>query len=262
MSGNWVQNKLQQIKQSQLRTYFDNRDTGTTKVWQTKEWKEKRAELIGDECEWCGDDNDDTVFQLHHDNFSKPNYDALWEDATDYCYVHSHIFNPEYVDVREECPNCGLCDFYARKTKTPTYRCNNCKATFEQPTQLHATDLAQSTSQRVSYYTTKQYDQAKLDWLQTGTNATKARHKFDELVTQEWKHYKSLADTITICKSCHFQHHKRGRTFCDNCESTWHSTKYDMCWDCIVDENGLEKCPECEDNWYSPNKYDSCKNCR
>lgn len=260
--GSSVQKKLEGIKKAQLSTYFDNLDTGSGKVWNQKEWKDKRAKLIGSECEWCGDTDDDTVFQLHHDEFSTPNYDKLWEDATDYCYVNSHIFNPEYVDKREECPECGLCDFYARKTKTPTYRCNNCKETFDNPRTLDATALAESPTQRVSYYTTTGYEKAKLDWLQTGTNTKTARQKFDELVTQEWEHYKSLENTITICKSCHFQHHKRSRTFCENCESTWHSSKYDMCWDCIVEENGLEKCPECDDKWYSPDKYDSCKNCR
>lgn len=257
-----IQNKLQNIGNEQIKIFFSNLDQSNTKVWQTAEWKQKRNKLIGDTCEWCGDDNDDTVFQLHHDEFTKPNYNALWVDASDWCFVNSSAFDHSLVENRTECPSCKLSDFYARKTKTPEYRCNKCKHKFSQPKTFNAIELALSKNQRVQYYITDEYHTSKLKWLKQPKHKQQSREKFAELVEEKWNEYKSLVDTITICRSCHFQHHKRGRQFCEKCESEWHSSKYDMCWDCIVDENNLKKCNECDEKWFNPTKYNKCKNCR
>ncbi len=257
-----VQKELSTIRDKQLSIYFDNLDTSKSKVWQTSEWKEKRKQLIGEECEWCGDDDPDTVFQLHHDNFTKPNYDVLWVDATDHCFVHSNDFDEELVTPRFECVSCSLTNFYSRKTKTPEYRCNNCKTKFDEPIRLGPKELANSSEQRVDYYKKDTYKPNKLSWLKKNKNIEASQKKFDELVTEKWNEYKSLKDTVTICRGCHFQHHKRGRTFCEKCNSAWHSSKYDMCWDCIVEEKNLKKCEECDEKWFNPSIYSKCKNCR
>lgn len=39
----------------------------------------------------------------------------------------------EGTEPKEYCPDCGSQSHYERKTKTPTYRCNNCDVEFEEP---------------------------------------------------------------------------------------------------------------------------------
>ena len=84
----------------------------------------------------------------------------------------------------------------------------------------------------------------------TGFNTTKGRVKKKEYF--EWikthpeqidkfkqeakedvsKWYKSLEDTITVCKKCHFLYEIKHKKLCQTCKKKYHNIKYRECWDC------------------------------
>lgn len=247
--------ELGKIKHEQLEQYFDERDT-SGKPWNTAAWQEKRDELIGDECEWCGDAAEDTVFHLHHDDFEKPNYERLWIEAENAAFANSAACDPDvHLTGESTCPGCGYSDYYARKTLLPIYRCNNCGTTFDQaPVETGKADDPALYTVADAFYP------AKLEWVREHTG--RVRERFDQRIEAHWQEYLSLETTITICQGCHFMHHKRGMTRCDRCGENWHRTKKEKCWDCIVDENGLAECEACGDGWYDPAKNDQCRECR
>jgi|SRR3989344_172183 len=44
--------------------------------------------------------------------------------------------------------------------------------------------------------------------------------------------YQSLANTITICKKCHFLYEMKGMRLCDSCKKSYHSVRHTSCYGC------------------------------
>lgn len=247
--------ELNKILSEELSEFFDEKD-GELRPWQTAEWKANRDEIVGDKCEWCGET--DAPMHIHHTD-SGPNWSREWIKATDEAFVTSEAWTPELGKKREECPSCGFKDYYARKTKTPTYRCNNCEETFESPTMISPAEAIQSDSYDTKPYVADGYYASKLDWLQD--NREEARDVFMARFEDLMKKYVDMVEVVTICQSCHFQEDQTSNRRCKECGENWHKYNKEMCWDCLVEQKGLVEC-ECGDGWYQESKYDACSSCR
>ncbi len=58
----------------------------------------------------------------------------VWQMTLDELAVfHNIVMNDDGGDGDDVCPECDAGSIYARSTKTPTYRCNNCNHEFEEP---------------------------------------------------------------------------------------------------------------------------------
>lgn len=246
---------LKQIQNEELDQFFEA-NQNELKPWGRKEWKEQRDNVIGDVCEWCT--SEDGPFHIHHTN-NGPNWAREWIKATDKAFINSSQYNPRLTHDREECPSCELRDYYERKTKTPTYRCNNCKEEFEEPNHITGAEAITNDKYDTKPYTADGYYKAKADWLQN--NRSDAVNAFTELFEDAMDEYIEMTGTVTICQSCHFQEEQTSNQRCDNCGENWHNYKKDMCWDCLVEEKGLVEC-DCGDGWYQESKYDACSDCR
>ncbi len=255
---------MNSFKGKQLSRLSDELDShGSKRPWDTAEWKERRRELLADECEWCSSSGEDTTLQLHH--YEEPEFDweKEWIQTEDTLFVQSDTFDStEMVDDPENCPNCYSSNMYARKTKNPTYRCRRCEYEFPDADGVRIPDLI--AAQYASVYAGPGFYKAKLNWVKK--NAAKIRRKFKERYEKHWEEYLSLKETITICRSCHYQHHHTSKKRCERCEGGF--GRYDsdyggyLCFDCVIDEKGLAVCLECGDNWHNPSKTNACSDCR
>lgn len=246
---------LNKIRDEQLDAFFDD-DSNELRPWQSKEWKENRSEVVKDVCEWCGDT--DGPFHVHHTS-NTPQWGREWIHASNEAFVTGSDTAEQYITERSECPSCGLRDYYERKTKSPTFRCNNCEAEFDEPKTLSGTEVVTDRNRQTKPYVKSGFYREKANWVANNRDAVRSvfQDTFDKLMTE----YMELDETVTICQSCHFQEERTKNVRCSECEKQFHKPNKPMCWDCLVDEKGLQEC-DCDDGWYQPEKYDSCSDCR
>lgn len=248
--------RLQKVQERGLSEFFDGHDVGLD-PWNTSRWKERSEEIRSarTNCEWCGDELE--AGHVHH-LIETPSWGRAWRRAADRAFIRSEAFSDNLVKDREECPKCGLRSYYGRKQKTPTYRCNECKESFEQPKTVPGGQVVIDTSRNTTPYLTGDYYEKKANWVENNTSAIKSEFStwFDG-ITEE---YFTTDEFVVICDRCHYNEEQTRNTRCDNCES-WHAPNKPMCWDCLVEEKGLEEC-SCGDGWYQPDKYNECSACR
>lgn len=248
--------RLKEVQSEELNDFFEENE-GELRPWGTAEWDEKRDEIVGDTCEWCG--SEDGPFHVHHTSNS-PVWTREWIKATDEAFVYSSGYSSNLTEDREECPNCGLRNYYERETKSPTYRCNECGSEFESPKHVPGADVIASDEYDTKPYINDGYYEAKADWLEN--NPDQAREIFKERFDERMEEYMEMEDVVTICQSCHFQEEQTSNRRCSECGEKWHSYDKEMCWECLKEEKGIKQCPECGDGWYQPSKYDACSDCR
>lgn len=252
---------LNRIKSEQLDQYDFQKDASNVRG--TKKWTENREQFLSDrtECEWCGRETDD--FDVHHtwgQSFSRQ-----WMKATDDAFVESDEYDTDLTENRLECPECGLKDYYERKTKKPKYRCNNCGEEFKDLKLVEGGDAVKSDDYGNKPYTTEGYYQRKAEWVKE--NKDEVRKKFEIRYQNLLDEYAEMREdqVVAICSKCHYKEEKTPKKLCDECGENWYNPNKlsdNMCWDCIVESKGLEKCSECQDNWYQPSKYEYCSSCR
>lgn len=261
LSERQVKAMLKDIKDDQLDAFFESEGSqSSTKPWQGAEWEERRKEKLDDRCAWCGDEEE---LQLHHIDHRKPNWNREWIRIENEEFEASNDFDPaSHLEGREQCPRCGKKNYYERTTMTPAYRCQSCDAEFAEPEIL----TPEALQERGLHPTkTTQYYRDKLRWV--SENVSSVYEAFGDRYRDYWEEYLSLEDTVTICKQCHYMYHERGMAICAFCGDQY--AKYRdrefnryVCWDCVVEEKGLEECPQCEENWYDPTHNDACSSCR
>lgn len=252
-----IYKELHRIKESHiseldLSTDFSDRQG-------TSEWNAKRKELLearGEECEWC--EATDGPFHIHHT--SQTDLGSQWFIATDEAFTESNSYDPSTTKDREECPDCGLKDYYARKTKSPTYRCS-CGAEFESPKEVSGKNAIIGERYDTKPYVTAQYLADKLNWVQEHTDRVK--EQFISRYTDILDTYESLQsdEVVVICESCHYKEEQTSLRLCSVCNSNWHKRNKSKCWDCLVEAENLKEC-SCGDGWYSADKYSQCADCR
>ena len=253
---------LNRIRKQQLSDF--NFQDDAEKIRNRKKWKDNREEFLEDKqtCEWCGEVPENN-FDVHH-TWNK-SFNRQWSKASDEAFVSSDAYRPELTDNREECPSCGMKDYYSRKTKTPKHRCNNCSEEFKEPKIVDGGEAITDDDYDDKPYADYEYYEAKAEW--TENNSEEVKENFQERYESLLEEYASLRrdQVVAICSKCHYKEEQTRKRLCESCEENWYDPKRgsdNMCWDCIIDEKGLEKCPNCDDNWYQPSKYDGCKDCR
>lgn len=247
--------RINDIKETQLTEFFNDNES-RLRPWQSDEWEKNREDTLNEHCEWCGED--DETLQIHHTTNS-PRWHTEWMKAANAAFAASTDFDSTLVSEREECPECELCSFYERKTKQPTYRCNNCENEFSNPVTLTGSQVAQDYTVETKRYANDGYYEALAKWVKQNESAVYA--EFESRFSTLMQEYISMEDVVTICQSCHFKEEQTSLQRCSNCDEEFHKRSNEMCWDCLVEKKGLVEC-DCGDGWYQESKYDSCSDCR
>jgi hypothetical protein len=212
-------------------------------VWTSDAWKNARDTLLKSECEQCGSSEKlvlmhtwkppkfrYTLFQLQREwvlNQVDLNIIPLFDETL-------------YKQLRDSCIQCSSLQLSFRKTKSPPYRCKNCKHEFEKPEKIEVID---------DYV----YNKAYKNWIEE-----QSKHELTSLLKQaEQIHenysndYKSGKGTVTFCKKCQFLWTQKGMKLCNLCKTSYHKKNYEQCFNC----NSV-KCQKCNVNNVLPQPGD------
>jgi hypothetical protein len=266
------------ISTDKAKEYFFNNMEMNKKSWHTKDWKERRKQVIKDKCEQCGGSE---ILTLQ--NLSKPEkFNKYYLNA----YMHFHsIFDSEntmnfedliskndilnYIDATPReifsmCPKC--CGNYYSVKRIPHFVCSRCKYEFDEPMR-----------KLLPEYIDDLYNNFDLSTIDKPANAPgnrKVRHimlysyirkklannKFKENFKEKYQckidkktmidylnaniEYLSLENTKTLCKKCSFSKKIIGKDLCPICNKNYKKLQYKTCVDCIPDEEQRNKIKE------------------
>lgn len=195
-------------------------------IHKTPEWKENRDAKIGDHCQWCG-----ATENLHLHHIGTVDLLGKWNEVAWELFEANPPSLPK-VDINSlkkhnTCPDCMSGNIYPRKRKKPEYICENCKKEFEHPIERVLQNTIEDEERRINKQAFKDF-----------------KEKYKSLIDEKYQivkkplttEYLSMADTITLCKRCHFAIHN-SMVLCSHCKSNYHLTQFKCCKKCLEKVN-------------------------
>jgi len=97
-------------------------------------------------------------------------------------------------------------------------------------------------------------------------NRAPVAYYFKQNVEYMAREYIEQDELVPLCKPCHYAWEDKRMRICEICGDSYGKHRSDdelpayTCWDCVVDEKGLEECG-CG-GYYNPSDYDQCRDCR
>lgn len=241
------------------------------RAWHTKDWKERRNEVIKERCEICGSKE---TLPLQHLSHPKKYYEYQREvtkkyaenfitanTAIDKCEFSEHILkNYDYTPV-PLCPNCNNRFPNKRMRKKPQYLCTECRLEFDEPIYKTVEELIRifyldedAADVRDKCFITKDKWRNKHNlsqvkyWLQREKVKTKSSHEIEKeaflLYLDDNIKYLSFEDTITACKKCAFNFDLNNMELCPKCKKYYKGVQYPTCIQCLPEDKrkmALEK---------------------
>jgi len=239
--------------------------------WHTKDWKERRKEVIKDKCEICGSKETLTLQHLSH---PKKYYEYQKEVSKKYaqniissgmtidkCEFNEHILkNYDYIPV-PLCPNCNGRFPNKRMRKKPQYLCTKCHQEFDEPIYKTTEELIEifylgedvaSVHDKCFISKDKWKNKLNLSQVKYWLQRQKVEIKFNDEIEKEAFllfldddiKYLSFEDTITACKKCAFNFDINKMELCPKCKIYYKGVKYPTCIQCLPDNKrkiALEK---------------------
>ncbi|HEY4324990.1 MAG TPA: hypothetical protein VGN20_13425 [Mucilaginibacter sp.] len=232
-------------------------------AWHTKDWKERRSEIIKDKCEIC--DSKETLTLQH---LSHPKKYNDYEREVTKKYTQSFIGANTIVDKREFsehvikdydyvpvplCPNCGDNRPNKRVRKLPQYRCTECGHEFDKAIYKSVDELIaifyeneDALDVRDKCFISKDKWKNKHNlsnikyWMQrerakTKDNAAIGKEAFLLYLDDNIK-YLSFDDTITACRKCAFNFDINNTELCPECKEHYKGIQYPTCIQCLPEE--------------------------
>jgi hypothetical protein len=231
--------------------------------WHTKDWKERRAKVIKDNCEICGSNE---VLTLQH--LSHPKRYFEYEKEVAKLYTQSFIDSNKEID-RDEfiehltnmydydpiplCPSCKKRKPNKRMRKTPQYLCLDCKNEFDKPIYKSIEDLvtifysdSEAIEVRDKCFTSKSKWRNRHNlsgvryWMQRERAQEKDSQKIGAeaiiLYLDDTIKYLSFEDTITACRKCASNFDLNNMELCPNCKKNYKGGEYATCIQCLPED--------------------------
>src|SRR5258708_11772979 len=213
--------------------------------WHTKDWKERRSEVIKDKCEICGskitltlqylshpkkyNDYEQEVVKKHTQFFRDSNKTVEKAEFTE------HIIQKYDYEPVPLCPNCKSRYPNKRMRKVPQYLCTECRHEFDEPIYKSVEELIATfyeneevpeVRDRCFVSKDKWKNQHKLAQVKYWLQRDRARVKDSEAIGKEAFFlfldenikYLSFEDTITACKKCAFSFDINNMELCPKCK--------------------------------------------
>jgi DNA-directed RNA polymerase subunit RPC12/RpoP len=159
--------------------------------WKTERWEQRRKEVVSDVCSHCGSGED---LQVHHTNHGC-NWRDLMIDVRNELYIRDGEHDVDGDgDVLAVCPDCGYSSYNERKTKTPKYKCSECKNEFSQLLNIPNRDV-----EKAEYMVCL--------WGWTIENKNHILESFEAEFWEYWEQYFTTDDVVTLCRGCHDEMH-------------------------------------------------------
>lgn len=237
--------------------------------WHTKDWQERRNQLIKDKCEQCGN-TENLILQpsSHPEKLNKYYLDAFihFKDI----FIEEYTNNLDDLTTKEDilfyidntlretfsmCPKCGG-NYYSRR-KEPHLVCSRCRHEFDEP-----------LKKPLPEYIDDLYSDFDINTLDKPANAPgnrKVKHfmlyseiyktityqKIKEMVKDKYQReidkksmidyldatikYLSFEDTKTLCKKCAYNQNINEKDLCPICKKNFKPIRYKTCVDCLPD---------------------------
>jgi len=239
--------------------------------WHTRDWKERRSEVIKDKCEICGSKETLTLQHLSHPK----KYNDYEREVIK---KHTHFFRDSNTTVDKSeftehtmqkydyepvplCPNCKSRYPNKRMRKSPQYLCTECRYEFDEPIYKSIEELIATfyENEEVSEVRDKcfvskdnwknQHNLSQVKyWLQRERAKTKDSEAIGKeaflLYLDENIKYLSFEDTITACKKCAFSFDTKNMELCPKCKEYYKGVQYPTCIQCLPEDKrkvALEK---------------------
>lgn len=231
--------------------------------WQTKDWKERRSEMLKDCCEICGSKE---VLTLQH--LSHPKKYGEYERSVTSRYAKEEIVTKGFIDKDdlEEyisakynyepiplCPICGNRKPNIRAQKAPKYLCTSCRCEFDYPVYISASNLIEVCYQNVdaiewrdkcfvskdkwkNHHSLKDVKYWMLRESAKGRNDEKINREALLLYLDDNIKYLSFVDTITACRKCTFSFDLYNMDLCPKCRTKYKEIKYPTCIQCLPED--------------------------
>lgn len=216
-----------------LETGRIDHDTALGIVWrdqrplyQRRDFRNMRAQRIGDACSQCGTRTGPLVLQ----HLQQP-LDLKWalrsarSDAMRK-YEEGHP-RPRYDDLPQietpVCPRCGRIGFYRRITLALPFRCpyHDCRHEFREPGIRREPD-PHLARERWSEYVRGFEAECSSDYK---------REAASEYIRSRIS-YLEGAHVTTMCKKCAYLADAHGMVLCECCRQHYHARRFSLCWPC------------------------------
>jgi len=194
------------------------------KAWETKEWKAMRAGFLeGKSCSWCGS-NEHLV--MHNCN-PPPSYNMLLRQVSS-ALLQKKIEAGEFVTNKEErllCPECGSASLRHRTQKKPAYKCQNCRAEFDNP-RFEIVDTGRLPREDWDRF-----------WAKFGPEIKENVSAMQRALSADGLRLENYA---ALCRRCHMAS-RSGFILCPVCKKGYARQGREMCWACFKKtEKGME----------------------
>jgi len=231
--------------------------------WHTKDWKERRLEIIKEKCQICSSKE---ILTLQHLSHPKKYSEYLKEITRN--YTNQYINRNSEIDKTEYrnhvlcdykyipiplCPNCKSKNPNERVRKMPKYRCTDCKHEFNEANYRSASELISiffededAGEARDKCFVSKDKWRNKHNlsnikyWFQRNIaknkNAESIEKKAFLLYLNDNIKYLSFEDTITACKKCASNYDLYRMELCAKCKEYYKGIQYPTCIQCLPEE--------------------------
>jgi len=233
------------------------------KSWQTKDWKQRRAEVIKDKCEICNSKETLTLQHLSHPrNFGDYKREVTREYAKDYRDTNPNIDKNEFIAYIQKhyeylpvpfCPNCNFSNPSERRRKLPKYRCTNCRYEFDKPVFKTVEELLSKFYENEEALEVREKSFVSKDQWRNKQNLSgikywllreRAKNKDAETIEKEAFlltlndsiKYLSFEDTITACRKCAYSFDMKKMELCPQCKVNYKGIQYPTCIPCLPED--------------------------
>lgn len=231
--------------------------------WHTKDWRERRAEILKEKCEICNSTDTLTIQHLSHpkkySEFEREvtrKYTRIFKETNstiDKFEFKEHIIKYyDYVPV-PLCPNCGDNRPNKRVRKLPQYRCADCRHEFDEPIYKSLDELIaifyedeEALDVRDKCFVSKDKWKNKHNlsnikyWFQREIAKTKDEEKIGKeaflLYLDDDIKYLSFEDTITACRRCASNYDLKNMELCPKCKEHYKGIQYPTCIQCLPED--------------------------
>jgi hypothetical protein len=255
VSGEITQERAKEI-------YWKEHEDGK-RSWRTKDWKERRSEVIKDKCEICGSKDTLTLQHLSHpkkyDDYErevvKKRTQLFIESNTtvDQSEFIEHIIQKYDYEPVPLCPKCKSRFPNKRVRKVPQYLCTECRCEFDEPIHRSIEELIET------FYTNGDAAEVR-DKCFVSKDKWKNRHSLSQVkywLQREWAKvkeseaigkeafllflddnikYLSFEDTITACRKCAYNFDMKNLELCPKCKRYYKGIQYPTCIQCLPED--------------------------
>lgn len=244
------------------KIFWDNYEEGK-KSWHTADWKQRRKEIIKNECEICASNETLVLQHLSHPRKYKDyenevirKYNSLYKESSQLVDKHEfidHVKQNFNYTPAPLCPRCNCRYPSERIRKKPRYLCKECRLEFDEPAHKTVEEIIEiyyvnpdATEVRSKCFISKNQwrNELNLRKIKYWLLREKAKNEYSEQIRKEaFLHYLddnikylSFEDTITACKKCAFNFDFNNMELCPKCRKHYKGIRYPTCIKCLPEE--------------------------